>query len=74
MTKIEMAIQTINWKIERAEKEYMEAKGALERQLSSESGICNPVFIKQYADRMAAEYAKLENLNEQLNLLEHLIK
>lgn len=72
MTKLELAIQSIEWKIERTEKEYREARATLTRELSNEEAIFPPVFVKQYADRMNEAYKQLASLNEQLYTLKHL--
>ena len=72
MTKLELAIQSIEWKIERTEKEYREARAALTRELNNEEAIFRPVFVKQYADRMDEAYKKLLSLNEQLETLKRL--
>lgn len=72
MTKLELAIQSLEWKIERAKKEYSEARTAITRELNNEETIFPPVFVKQYADRMDEAYKKLLSLNEQMLTLKHL--
>lgn len=73
MNKLELAIRSVEWKIERIEKEYNEAREALTRDLASGGpSIFNPTFVKSYADRMDCAYKALANLHEQLNTLKHL--
>ncbi|MCD8398266.1 MAG: hypothetical protein LUD12_13985 [Lachnospiraceae bacterium] len=71
MTKMELAMATVNWKIEDAQKEYDQAKENIKRDINSES-TCISEFILQYAERMHKTEMKLRDLYEQKNMLEYI--
>lgn len=70
MTKIEMAIQSINWKIEDEEKTIEEMRRNIKNSIDSECMTRDAGFILQYAQNMANASQRLYDLGQQKRMLE----
>ncbi|MCD8150623.1 MAG: hypothetical protein LUE92_13910 [Clostridiales bacterium] len=70
MTKIEMAIQSINWKIEDEEKTIEEMRRNIKNSIDSECMARDAGFILQYAQNMANASQRLYDLGQQRRMLE----
>lgn len=72
MTKIEMAIQSTEWKIEEAEKKIEEMRRNIKQSIDSKNLGCEASFILSYAMKMDEAAKKLAELKETLEMLNFL--
>ena len=72
MTKIEMAIQSTEWKIEEAEKTIEEMRRNIKQSIDSKNLGCEASFILSYAIKMDEAAKKLAELKETLEMLNFL--
>lgn len=72
MTKIEMAIQSTEWKIEEAEKTIEEMRRNIKQSIDSKNLGCEASFILSYAMKMDEAAKKLAELKETLKMLNFL--
>nr|DAO61571.1 MAG TPA: hypothetical protein [Caudoviricetes sp.] len=72
MTKIEMAIQSTEWKIEEAEKTIEEMRRNIKQSIDSKNLGCEASFILSYAMKMDEAAKKLAELKETLEMLNFL--
>ena len=74
MTKIEIAIQSTEWKIEAAEKTIEEMRQSIKGTIDSQHLELDADFILGYARRMDEAAKKLVELRETKRMLEFLAK
>lgn len=74
MTKIELAIQNTEWKIEAAEKTIEEMRQSIKGTIDSQHLELDADFILGYARRMDEAAKKLVELRETKRMLEFLAK
>ena len=74
MTKIEMAIQSTEWKIEEAEKTIEEMRRNIKNVIDSDHVEFEVEFIMSYARRMNDAADRLKELRETKTMLEFVSK
>ncbi len=74
MKKIDIAIQSIDWKIEAAEKTIEEMRKSIKSNIDSQHLEFDSDFILSYAQRMNEAAKKLLELRETKRMLECLAK
>jgi len=70
MTKIESAIQMIDWRMEDAQKEIEEMRGRIKDRIDSDRMWVEAEWVLHYAQNMAEAARKLCDLGERKAMLE----